>query len=168
MLTLRPYEPGDAAAVLSWIGDERAFRQWSADRYDHYPITPDDLNRRYAAADPRYFLPMTAADETGTVGHLIVRYPDPGRPVVRFGFVIVDSRKRGQGYGRRMLDLAVRYAFGPLGAGRITLGVFENNEPARRCYLAAGFREIAGGEPAYCRIFNEDWQCLEMAMDRPK
>ena len=42
MLKLRPYRPADAATIVSWIADEYSFRQWCADRYDHYPITAAD------------------------------------------------------------------------------------------------------------------------------
>ena len=49
MLRLRPYRPGDAAAIVTWIRDEYAFRQWCADRFEHYPLTPEDLNAHYSA-----------------------------------------------------------------------------------------------------------------------
>lgn len=39
-----------------------------------------------------------------------------------------------------MLKAALRYAFDILKAEKVTLGVFENNEPAYYCYKAAGFR----------------------------
>ena len=45
MLRLRPYKACDAEKIVSWTKDERAFRQWSADRFDRYPFTGDDLNQ---------------------------------------------------------------------------------------------------------------------------
>ena len=66
MIQLRPYEPCDADTIISWIGDEVAFRKWCADRYETYPITADDMNRQYDAADHDRFFPMTAYDENGT------------------------------------------------------------------------------------------------------
>lgn len=167
MLRLRPYKACDAKAVVSWIGDEKAFRKWCADRFDTYPITAEDLNRHYdALADSDSFYEMTAFDETGAVGHLILRFTDEGKTVLRFGFVIVDQSKRGRGYGREMLKLAIRYGFEILKAEKITLGVFENNEPAYRCYRAAGFRDAEGKEAAYYALLNEKWKCLEMELDR--
>ena len=169
MLRLRPYKACDAAAIVSWIGDEIAFRKWCADRFPSYPITAEDLNRHYdSLADSDSFYEMTAFDETGAGGHLILRFTDEAKTVLRCGFVIVDSRKRGRGYGREMLQLAIRYAFEILKAERITLGVFENNEPAYRCYLAAGFRDVETARPETFRIGNEDWACREMAIDRPE
>ena len=131
MMRLRPYKACDAAAIVPWIGDEVSFRKWCADRYDHYPITADDMNRHYDAFDESdSFYQMTAFDETGVVGHLIMRFVDEEKSVLRFGFIIVDAQKRGKGYGKQMLSLAVRYAFDILKADKITLGVFENNRPA--------------------------------------
>lgn len=169
MLRLRPYKACDAAAVVSWSGDEAAFRRWSADRFPAYPITAEDLNRHYdAMAESDSFYEFTAFDDSGPAGHLIMRFTDDGKTVLRFGFVIVDPRKRGRGYGREMLNLAVRYAFDFLKAEKITLGVFENNAPAYRCYRAAGFREAPSREESLYHIGNEDWKCIEMALTKDK
>ena len=169
MLRLRPYKPCDAKTIVSWIGDEVSFRKWCADRFDHYPITADDLNRHYDAfADSDSFYQMTAFDETGVVGHMIMRFIDKEKRVLRFGFVIVDDKKRGMGYGKRMLELAVKYAFEILKVDKITLGVFENNEAAHMCYKAVGFQETPTGEARFCRFFGEDWKCIELEMERTK
>ena len=167
MLRLRPYKACDAETIVSWTGDEVAFRKWCADRFESYPITAEDLNRHYdAMAGSDSFYEMTAFDGTGPVGHLILRFTDEAKTVLRFGFVIVDPAKRGKGYGREMLRLAIRYAFDILGAERITLGAFENNEPAYRCYRAAGFRDVTPEEPETYAILGEKWKCLELAMER--
>ncbi len=167
MLRLRPYRASDAAAIVSWSEDESAFRRWSADRFPAYPITAEDFNRHYSAmAESDSFYAFTAFDETGIVGHLIMRFTDKEKTILRFGFVIADPRKRGQGNGREMLELAVRYAFGCLKAETITLGVFENNVPAYRCYQAAGFRELPCRSECWYHIGNEDWKCIEMALPK--
>lgn len=167
MLRLRPYQTNDAGLIVSWTGDERAFRQWCADRFDRYPVTAEELDRQYGAmAGSGRFYPMTALDEAGRpAGHLILRFTDEGKTVLRFGFVIVDPEKRGQGVGREMLRLSARYAFESLGAEKVTLGVFENNGPALRCYRSAGFRETAAAPESYS-ILNETWKCLEMELPR--
>lgn len=164
MLRLRPYKACDAAAIVSWSENEAAFRRWSADRFPAYPITAEDLNRHYdAMAESDSFFEFTAFDDSGPLGHLIMRFTNDEKTALRFGFVIVDSRKRGQGYGREMLNLAVRYAFDFLKVEKITLGVFENNLPAYRCYRAAGFRETPCSEASWYHIGSEDWKCIEMA-----
>ncbi len=168
-MKLRRYRPGDAETILTWIRDEYAFRQWSADRYDHYLVTPEEVDRMYAEASTAGpFYPFTAVDGQGIAGHLILRRPDPSGEIVRFGFVIVDSGRRGQGLGKRMLRLALDHAFGVLKARKVTLGVFENNPAARFCYRAAGFREAPAEGPVFYRVLGEDWKCLEMACEAPR
>ena len=93
-----------------------------------------------------------------------MRYTDKEKKVIRFGFVIVDDSKRGKGYGKQMLTLAIKYAFDIFGAEKITLGVFDNNAPAYYCYKAAGFRE--NGEEMFCELFGEQWRIVEMEIKR--
>ena len=109
---------------------------------------------------------MTAFDESGPMGHLILRFTDESKSTLRFGFVIVDDRKRGRGYGREMLSLALRFAFEILRVERVILGVFENNLAAYRCYRAACFQDAPLDPPEQYRIFGETWRCLELKLDK--
>ncbi len=166
-LNLRPYKPKDAEAIVSWIKDERAFRKWSSDRYDTYPITAKDINYKYFECngdceEADNFYPMTAVDANGPVGHLILRYTDEVKTTIRLGFIIVDDSRRGMGYGKRMIQLAVKYAQDLLNAKKITLGVFENNPSAYHCYKAAGFREVSTETDFIFEILGEKWKCLEL------
>lgn len=167
MLRLRPYKKCDADAVVSWFGteDERTFRMWCADRYAHYPITAEELNAYYAAYEQSdSFYIMTAFDESGVVGHMIMRFTDAKKRILHYGFVAVDCEKRGRGLGREMLTLATWYAFELLGAERITLGVYDKNLHARRCYASLGFVD---GDPANnesCHIMEENWCFSEMVL----
>jgi len=170
-LKLRPYKPKDAETIISWIKDERALRLWSSDRYGTYPVTAEDMNYKYIecngdCAEPDNFYPMTAVSEEGIVGHLILRYTDKEKKVLRIGFVIVDDTKRGCGYGKRMIQMATRYAFDMLQAEKVTLGVFENNPSAYYCYKAAGFREIRQEKRYVFDFYGEQWACIEMEVNR--
>ena len=157
MLRLRPYKPGDAVTVVGWIGDENAFRMWAADRYERYPITAEDMNRYYDGfADADWFYPMTAWDESGIAAHMILRFTDPEKQNLRFGFIIVDSAKRGKGYGKELVSLALKYAFEILKVKKVTLGVAEGNLPALRCYEALGFR-VDPEEKEVCFASGKQW-----------
>lgn len=167
MLRLRPYKKCDAEYIIKWIKDEESFRKWSADRYKSYPITADDINKHYedySFSDS--FYEMTAFDETGVVGHLIMRFTDDEKQELRFGFVIIDDTKRGKGYGKEMLQLSLQYAFDILKVSKVTLGVFKNNKPAYYCYKSVGFQDVALENPEYYHVLNEDWECLELEITR--
>ena len=130
MLRIRPYKACDAGTITKWLENEYAFRQWSADRYDKYPITAEDMNLYYDKdRDNGDIWGMTAFDDEGITGHFTMRFPRQGDfSEIRLGFVIIDNQKRGKGYGREMLALAIQYAFGCIKAAKISLGVFENNQ----------------------------------------
>ena len=167
-MRLRRFEAEDALKIASWIKNEREFRLWSADRFGEYPFDPDIMVSQYAeSAKTGAFFPLTAVDdEGGIIGHLILRYTDGAHKTVRFGFVIVDRDLRGCGTGREMLALAKKYAADVLHAERLSLGVFECNEAAARCYRAAGFTPSEGGEEL-CHMLGETWKCIEMEMLLP-
>jgi len=162
MMTLRPYIETDTAIVLSWIKGRKAFRKWSADIYSVYPPKPEDMEAQYAADN---IFSFTAIDDNGEiVGHIILRYPDDSKEIVRFGFVIISNDLRGKGYGKRMLQLAIEKAIHEFGAKKITLGVFDNNPSAFHCYAAVGFRVT--GTNTYL-IDGEKWTGKEMEIIFP-
>lgn len=171
MIRLRPYKACDAYTIVSWIKDEISLRKWSSDRFESFPITADDMNKKYIdcngdCIDMDNFYPMTAFDESGVVGHLIMRFTDKEKTILRFGFVIVDDSKRGIGYGKEMLQLSLKYAFEILKVKKVTLGVFENNPSAYFCYKAAGFKDIQINNSEYYYIMSEKWKCLELEIER--
>lgn len=119
MLRLRPYKKQDAETIVSWIGDERMLRFWSGDRYDQFPISAKDMNHFYMECEKQGdFYEMTALDETGVVGHFVLRSVEEDPFLC---FVIVDPKKRGIGYGKEMLNLALRYAFEILRVVKVSL-----------------------------------------------
>lgn len=169
MLRLRPYKPCDAKTIVSWIKDEIAFRKWCSDRFEKYPILAEDINDKYFShngdcVEEDNFYPLTAFDETGIIGHLILRFTDEQKKTIRFGFVIVDDAKRGKGYGKEMLILAQKFAFDILKAEKITLGVFDNNPSAYYCYKAAGFQDVQMDKDIICNIFGEQWKIKELSL----
>lgn len=162
-LRLRPYKNCDATYIVSWIHDEVSFRKWCADRYKSYPITENNINEQYMELiDQDGFFPMTAFDENGVAGHLTMRFTDEEKQTLRFGFIIVDDTRRGKGYGKEMLLLALKYAFEILKVKKVTLGVFENNPSAYFCYKASGFKEAVLENEEYYDISGEKWKCIEM------
>ena len=167
-MKFRPYKPADAQTILSWVKDEETFRRWVTDRYPRYPISPAEMNEKYFdhngdCPEPDNFYPMTACDKTGLLGHMILRFTAP--ETIRFGFVIVDDSRRGEGIGRQMLGMAVKYAAEFLGAKKLTIGVLDNNPGALRCYLGAGFREVPQAEPVYYELLGQRIRCIELEMD---
>ena len=168
MLRLRPYRESDADTIVTWLADEKTFHQWSANLLGAFPPTGESLNAYYRKEANAALLPFTAVDENGLAGHIFLYLRDAEGKTARVGLVIVDGGKRGMGYGKELLALAKIYAFELLKAERLTLGVFENNERALRCYQGSGFR-LLEGEPRPCQFENgESWLCNEMETVKDK
>lgn len=157
--TLRSFIYEDAATILTWCKDKRAFRLWSADRYKDYPVTPDEMLHLYKSSKT---FPLTMVEGEKIVGHIMLRYPSADKDIIRFGFVIIDDTLRGKGYGRKLLKLAINYARNILHAKRFRLGVFCDNLPALECYKSVGFTVI--GNDSYM-IDGEEWQGYEMVLN---
>ena len=160
MLGLRAFSKSDAEVILSWITDEKSFRQWSADKYKNYPADVVEVNSFYEEIKAQGGKVFMFCDDDKAIGHFVMRpLQDEEVKTVRFGFIVVDSTIRGKGYGRLMLTEALKYASEIYGASRVTLGVFENNPKALKCYESLGFTKW--GESVY-NIGPEKWKCLEM------
>lgn len=158
MLRLRPYKKDDAETILSWIKDEKAFYKWTAGILGEYPISVEQFN---AVSN---LMAFTAIDDNEIIGFFTMRRPNEFFEELRFGFVIVDSEKRGQGYGKKMLELGLKYAKEIFGANKVLLGVFENNKSAYFCYKATGFEDVSQDEIEKYTVMGEEWNCLELEM----
>ena len=167
ILRLRPYKSMDAKAIVSWANkDEVIYYKWSAGMFGDFPLTAEKFDDVYGkqnglCKDADNFYPMVAFDETGVVGHFILRYIGD-HETIRLGWVIVDDSKRGKGYGKRMLEMGLKYAFDILKAKKVTIGVYENNPPARACYKSLGFQEVAEEKPRTLKYKDEEWKVIEM------
>lgn len=164
-MILREYIESDAKEILSWIKSERELRLWSWERYKDYPVTPKDINDNYNECKEKGgFYPITLVDDEKIVGHLILRYPTEDKTFVRIGFIIINSDIRGKGYGKAIINEAMKYAREKLGAKKFCLGVFSPNENAIHCYKSVGFKEVRVDKNVY-QFNDEIWDCIEMELE---
>lgn len=162
-LTLRSYQPSDAAVITSWLKSEYLMRQWCADRYEHYPVMPEDMSIYYDRyIDGQRSCALTMVDGNDIVGYITLRIPADDPTEQRLGFVIVDDSKRGRGLGKALVSMTIKYAFETLEATKVSLGVFENNPSAIHCYEASGFHSVLRHDTESYECLGETWNCIEM------
>ena len=167
MIRLRPYKSCDAEVIASWNKDEETYINWSGGRFGSFPISAEDIDLKYqnhngGCIEPDNFYPMIAFDESGVVGHLIMRYLQGNNKILRFGWVIVDSDKRGKGIGKQLIMISLKYAFEILKVEKVTIGVYEDNLSAYYCYKAAGFSESVATKPEYDEINGKQRKIIEL------
>lgn len=139
-MRIRPYIPGkDYEYVSKWIDDERAHAFWCANRLP-YPITQQsfhDLLEKNAM--DRTDCAYAATENNGKLIGFFCYSINTGDNIGFLKFVIIDKTKRGKGYGKEMLNLALQYAFQITGAKAVQLNVFNENSLAKQCYEKVGF-----------------------------
>lgn len=153
---LRSYNENDADTILSWISDERDFYKWSAGVLGDYPISREQFGF------VNNLMAFTAVNDDELIGFFTMRRSSENFDELRFGFIVVDPEKRGNGYGKGMLQLGIKYAQEIIGAKKISLGVFENNESAYYCYKSVGFKDTVLDETEIYTVLGEEWKCLEL------
>lgn len=141
-MRIRPYIPKkDYEYVAKWIDDERTHAFWCANRLS-YPITPKSFhefleNNAADWTDSAYIATENNGQAAGFFCYSVNTEDNTGF----LKFVIVDKTKRGKGYGKEMLNLALQYAFQITGAETVQLNVFSENTLAKHCYEKVGFVE---------------------------
>ena len=173
MIRLRSYKNCDAKIITTWLKDKATYINWSGERFGDFPVTAESINSKYqnhngGCSESDNFYPMTALDNNEIVGHLIMRYINEDKSILRFGWVIVDSNKRGKGYGKRILALSLKYAFEIFMAKKMTIGVYEDNLPAYCCYKAVGFHETVSADYEYDEINGQKRKIIELEITRDK
>ena len=76
----------------------------------------------------------------------------------------VEAAWRGQGVGRRLLDVALDFARATPGLDHVDLGVFAHNDAALALYRSAGFEEIGRRRDAF-RVGGQSIDDIEMTYD---
>ena len=165
-MRLRPYlHCRDFDIIKNWITDERTHALWCAGRfpypleYESFRQSLDELAMRNGDA------PFIATDNDGKPVGFFCLSMDCATSEAMPKFVMIDSSLRGQRYGRMMITQVLRYAFILSEADAVILNVFSVNEPAKKCYLGAGF-EVRSETPDAFRFKDESWGRCNMIKKR--
>lgn len=136
--TLRPAHPGDADYIAAAEADPAVARfimPWPASRHVE------------KMADPSFGYHICEQDEGAPVGYTILRgIGDPNRSIELMRLAVTE---RDRGIGTELLSMIVGEAFDALGAHRLWLDVFPENDRARHVYRRFGFIEEGMQRDAY-------------------
>lgn len=65
-MILRDFKNNDAQIIAGWLRSEEELYKWSADRFNKFPLSGDDINENYVPRlETGRFIPLTAADDNG-------------------------------------------------------------------------------------------------------
>jgi RimJ/RimL family protein N-acetyltransferase len=168
MIRLDFFDRSDFKQLIEWSGDEAFLLQWAGPQFT-YPLSEDQLENYLDGAND-----MSNSDKliyksidvlTGTVvGHISLGGIDRENRSGRIGKVLVGSPSgRGKGIGQEMIKAILKIGFEELKLHRISLGVFDFNEAAIRCYEKTGFSREGLLRDAR-RYKNTFWNLIEMSI----
>jgi len=172
MIILEPFTEADFSQLISWIDNERLLKEWSGGLFS-FPLTEDSLRWYIEDANDlensEVFIYKAIDTSTGeTVGHISLGSISQHHKAGRITRVLVgNTAARGQGYGQAMIKAILAIGFQDLGLHRISLGVYDFNRSAIRCYERAGMHR-EGTLRDVVRYGDEYWSLVEMSILKPE
>lgn len=154
-MRMRPYiERKDFKYIETWIHNEREHALWCANCFP-YPVTMESFHALLEkSAEEWEASAFVVVDDSGKVIGFFCYSVNLENDEGFLSFIIIDSSLRGKGYGKQVIQLALRYAFDMTGAKLVQLNVFEENINAKHCYEQLGFVNRNRAEDVF--VYNDE------------
>jgi len=168
MIQLRDFGKDDFDQLINWIHTEELMMNWSGNLF-RFPLTHDSLNWYISntndSPDPEAYVYKAIDAETGEgVGHISLGGISTKNRSARISRVLIaEGCHRGKGYCSGMVKAILEVGFDQLKLHRITLGVYDTNIAAIKCYERAGFRQ-EGLHRDILFHHGKYWSMVEMAI----
>jgi RimJ/RimL family protein N-acetyltransferase len=167
MLKLEPFSPADFHKLIEWIPDSSFALKWSGPAFT-YPLTEEQLETYLKDSNTvnasKYIFKAVDESTNEVVGHISLGNVDRVHESARIGKVLIGHPEfRGKGYGGHLISAALYFAFDELKLHRVSLGVFDFNTPAIKCYEKAGFKKEGLLRDA-AKYGDQYWNQIEMGI----
>ncbi|MFL0245602.1 GNAT family N-acetyltransferase [Candidatus Clostridium stratigraminis] len=174
MIKLEPLHKEDFKKIVQWNEGHSAefLLQWAGPFYE-YPLTEEQIERYFEnyvlkEKDTLYVYKIISLETNEMIGTIELYQKDPINKIGRIGrFLIGDENHRGKGAGKEALKEAIRIGFEKLKLNKITLGVFDFNISAIKCYESVGFA-IEELKENFRKIGDSYWNLYDMGITKEK
>lgn len=144
MIRLEHFQKEDFEQLMQWIGNEELLTNWSGNLFS-FPLSSRSLDWYIEDTniinESEAFV-YKAIDPSGkTVGHISlggISWKNRSARITRV--LIGDTVHRGKGCCQGMITAVLKIAFAELNLHRVSLGVYNNNTAATKCYEKAGMK----------------------------
>lgn len=172
MIKLDLLEKEDFKKIIEWNVDKSAdyLLQWAGPMYN-YPLTLVQLENYFfnevKKKNSNIFVYRIQLIHSGVIiGTIELRQIDEENKTGRVcRFLIGEENVRGKGIGAEVLKEILRIGFEDLKFEKITLGVFDFNQSAIKCYENVGFTKVKLIKNAR-ESSNGYWNLYEMAISK--
>lgn len=169
MIRLEYFTQKDFAQLINWINNEHLLTNWAGSLF-RFPLTESSLDWYIEDANvpeqSSVFIYKAIDTETEEViGHISLGSISEKNRSARISRVLVgDTAARGKGYCTAMIKAVLRIGFEKLNLHRITLGAYDFNKSAIRCYEKAGFTIEGVNRDVLQYKEGEFWSLVEMSI----
>ncbi len=168
MIELASFEEPDFDQLIAWIDNETLLTNWAGSLFS-FPLTHESLawyindTNDLETADALVY--KIVEQETGeAIGHISLGSISRKNRSARISRVLIGSNAaKGKGLCKQMMEKVLSIGFNQLNLHRISLGVFDFNTAAIKCYESVGFikeghmRDVLWFKDAY-------WSIIEMSI----
>ena len=123
----------DIDELMTWFGNAEDVVIWGGPKF-RFPFTPESFREDCHWGEMASFSLRDGDDLQAGFGQI---YDRNGR--INLARLIVHPARRGQGIGRRLVEMLMAVGPGLLPLPEYSLFVFRSNEAALSCYISVGF-----------------------------
>ena len=167
MIRLVHFQESDFDQLIEWIYDEEILIKWCGSLFK-FPLTRESLSwyikSTNIVGESEAFVYKAIDEEGNVVGHISLgglSYKNRSARVTRV--LVGNNAQRGKGCCQSMIKEILKVAFEELKLHRVSLGVYNDNEPALKCYLKTGF-VIEGINRDVLWYKEKWWSLMEMSI----
>ncbi len=168
MIKLEYFDSGDFDQLIEWIDSEELLINWAGSLFS-FPLNHKSMEwylkgaNDLAESDALIYR-VVDANINEVVGHISLGGISRKNRSARISRVLIGSgNHKGKGYCKDMIKAVIRIGFEDLNLHRISLGVYDFNQAALKCYQAAGFI-IEGKNRDVLRHKEEWWSLVDMSI----
>lgn len=167
MIRLAYFEKSDFAQLKQWINNEDLLINWAGNLFK-FPLSDESLewylkNTNNLPDAEALIYKAIDTDTNNIIGHISLGNISKKNRSARISRVFTGDCERGKGVCQGMIKATIKIGFEELGLHRISLGVYDINTAAIKCYQKCGF--TIEGKSRDVLVHNDRfWSIIEMSM----
>lgn len=168
MIRLEYFEPKDFDQLINWINSEELLINWAGSLFS-FPLTQSSMewylgNTNNPEKSDALVYRVVEAESGETIGHISLGGISRKNRSARISRVLIgEERSKGKGYCKQMIKAVLKIGFEDLQLHKVSLGVYDFNSSALKCYQSAGFT-IEGTMRDVLLHKEKWWSLIEMGI----
>ncbi|MEO5942291.1 MAG: GNAT family protein [Ferruginibacter sp.] len=144
MIRLEKFGEEDFEQLIKWIDSEALMINWSGFLF-RFPLSKESLkwyidDTNDLQESDAFVYKAIDEESNQVIGHISLGGISRKNKSARISRVLVgDTAEKNKGYCRQMINAVLKIGFETLKLHRITLGVYDDNVSAFKCYERSGF-----------------------------